>query len=233
MSRRARYTLPDIPQYVVQRGNNGEAVFLEEKDYQYFADCLQDAALQYACQVHAYVFLHNQVQLLITQQTSNGIAQLFQSLGRRYVRYFNDLHGRTGTLWEGRYKSCLIGSESYQMACHRYIDLYPVRLGLVKNAEEYHWSSARRYILGYEDCLVKSYPAYHALGDTADISQENYKKFLQLGVPKVEVKLIQDAIRNCGVLGDNAFKLEVERILGWRVRPRKPGRPPGMSTQTL
>lgn len=225
MSRHARYTLPDIPQYIMQRGNNGEHIFLEDKDYLYFKDCLQDASIQYDCKIHAYAFLHNQVHLLITQQASHGIAQLFQSLGRRYVRYFNDLHGRSGTLWEGRYKSCLVQPEQYLMSCYRYIDLHPVRNGMVKNPEEYNWSSAAAYIRGVTDRLVNEHSVYSAFVGESNERQQKYKKFLSQGVPKKEAELIKKTVDKSGVLGSESFMFEMEKLLGRRLRPRKPGRP--------
>jgi len=225
MSRHARYTLPGIPQYVVQRGNNGEHIFLEENDYLYYANCLQDACLQYDCKIHAYAFLHNHVHLLITQQTPDGIAHLFQSLGRRYVRYFNDRHGRTGTLWEGRYKSCLVESERYLLACQRFIDLHPVRDGLVKKPEDYNWSSASCYVLEVPDQLITIHSEYHAFTNKNNEYHQNYKDFLKQGIPKSEAQLISESISKSGVLGDESFQFKVELLLGWRVRPRKPGRP--------
>jgi len=225
MSRHARYTLSDLPQYVIQRGHNNEHIFLEENDYLYYADCLQDACIQSGCVVHVYAFFHNHVHLLITQQTPNGIARLFQSLGRRYVRYFNDRHGRSGTLWEGRYKACLVQSTHYLMVCHRYIELYSVRNGVAKTAEAYRWSSASSYLQGTSNKLIKRHHVFFSLADNAEKRQRIYRQFLMQGVSKGEAELISSEINRCGVLGDDVFIFEMEHKLGWRVRPGKPGRP--------
>ena len=141
MARKPRFVLPGYPRHVVQRGNNRQACFFDESDYRKYLDSLAEAAHKYHCQVHAYVLMTNHVHLLVTPTTDEGISQMMQSVGRRYVRYFNGVYRRTGTLWEGRYKASLVQTDSYLLTCYRYIELNPVRAEMVPDPGDYPWSS--------------------------------------------------------------------------------------------
>ena len=141
MARRPRLELPGIPLHVIQRGTNRSACFVGDGDRGLYLRCLREAARRHTCAVHAYVLMSNHVHLLVTPSSIGAVAATMQDVGRRYVRLFNQIHGRSGTLWEGRYKSSLIDSESYLLTCHRYIELNPVRAGLVNHPLEYPWSS--------------------------------------------------------------------------------------------
>ena len=123
MPRLPRYNAPGFPQHVIQRGNNRCACFAVDQDYRFFRDCLSTACEKHGCRIHAYVFMTNHVHLLMTPSTESGIGQVMQSVGRRYVGHFNSTYGRTGTLWEGRYKATVVETESYLFACYRYIEL--------------------------------------------------------------------------------------------------------------
>src|SRR5262245_31659882 len=111
MARPRRYILPGLPQHVTQRGNNRSTLFTTDSDYRFFLRCLRLALAQYQSQLHAYVLMTNHVHLLMTPTNPTGIARLMQQVGRSYVRYFNLTYGRTGTLWEGRYRAALVSSE--------------------------------------------------------------------------------------------------------------------------
>jgi putative transposase len=143
MARLPRYTLPGQPQHVILRGNNRSIIFAADEDYRFFLDCLGDAATRHGCVIHAYVLMTNHVHLLITPEHEGSIGKALQSVGRRYVQYFNYTYQRTGTLWEGRYKATLIDSESYLLTCYRYIELNPVRADMVPHPRDYLWSSYR------------------------------------------------------------------------------------------
>jgi putative transposase len=164
MARLPRYAVPGQPQHVIQRGNNRAVLFATAPDYQFFRDCLKTACEHHGCQIHAYVFMTNHVHLLMTPQTEDGIGKVMQSVGRRYVQYFNFTYGRTGTLWEGRYKATLIDTERYLLTCYRYIELNPVRAGLVAGPGEYPWSSYGANALGRYDPLVTLHGQYLGLG---------------------------------------------------------------------
>ncbi len=127
MARLPRLDMPGVPQHVIQRGNNRTACFFDPADYTFYLECLGEAAQKARCAVHAYVLMTNHVHLLVTAEVPGGLSLMMQSLGRRYVRYVNRLYGRTGTLWEGRFKSSLVESERYFLTCSRYIELNPVR----------------------------------------------------------------------------------------------------------
>ncbi len=140
MPRLPRLNLPNIPQHVVQRGNNRQATFFYEQNYTVYLDKLKEYGKKFDVAIHAYVLMTNHVHLLMTPSTKTGISQLMQSLGRYYVRYINKTYNRSGTLWEGRYKSTLVSSEHYFLLVSRYIELNPVRADMVAHPAEYPWS---------------------------------------------------------------------------------------------
>lgn len=164
MPRRPRKCLPGIPSHVITRGNNHQACFRSELDYYIYIECLDDALERYKVSLHAYVFMTNHVHLLMTPETETGISNVMQSLGRRYVQYFNKRYQRSGTLWEGRYKSSLISDDRYVLACYRYIESNPVRARIVQNPGDYRWSSYAFNGYGIADNLVKMHDCYQQLG---------------------------------------------------------------------
>jgi putative transposase len=155
MPRKARFTLPGIPQHIIQRGNNREPCFYSEEDYRRYLDELQDVASKFDCRVHAYVLMTNNVHLLVTPRLEHGISQMMQALGRRYVYCINTTYKRTGTLWEGRYRSSLIDSDHYLFVCMRYIELKPVRASMIEHPGDYQWSSYPANAQGVPDPLIE------------------------------------------------------------------------------
>jgi putative transposase len=143
MPRLPRYALVDVPQHVIQRGHNRQPVFFHQDDYSLYLQCLHDAAATYHSVIHAYVLMTNHVHVLMTPHQTDSLAKVMQSLGRRYVQYINTTYHRTGTLWEGRYRASLVEAEGYLLACYRYIELNPVRAGMVPKPAAYPWSSYR------------------------------------------------------------------------------------------
>ena len=143
MPRRARISMPGIPWHIIQRGNNRSACFYAEEDYRLYLDHLKEQADKYGCAVHAYVLMTNHVHLLLTPEKENSAALLMKNLGQRYVQYINRTYRRSGTLWEGRFRSCLTQTEDYVLACYRYIELNPVRANMVNHPRAYPWSSYR------------------------------------------------------------------------------------------
>ena len=137
MARLPRICLPGIAQHVIQRGNNRQVCFGANDDFAAYAHWLEEYAEKYHVAVHAWVFMTNHVHLLVTPTTADGVSRLMQSLGRRYVRYFNHTYQRSGTLWEGRFKSCVVEDDSYLLLCQRYIELNPVRAGMVEHPADY------------------------------------------------------------------------------------------------
>jgi putative transposase len=164
MARLPRLDLAGVPQHVLQRGNNRSACFFQPADYLFYPDCLQQAAHQHACLVYAYVLMTNHVHLMVGGQDVGGVSAMMQTVGRRYVRRINQRYGRTGTLWQGRFKSSVIGSERYLLTYMRYIELNAVRAAMVDKPEDYRWSSHRRHSLGEGEGWLADHDCYLALG---------------------------------------------------------------------
>ena len=148
MARLPRICLPGIPQHIIQRGNNRQTCFASEEDFSAYAYWLDEYARKYRVAIHAWVLMTNHVHLLVTPKTDDGVSRLMQTLGSHYVRYFNFTYKRTGTLWEGRFKSCLVDEENYFLICQRYIELNPVRANMVTTPGDYKWSSYQANGLG-------------------------------------------------------------------------------------
>ena len=164
MPRKTRMYLPGVPCHLVQRGNNKQVCFFTENDYRYYLDCIRQGLKQYKAKLHAYVLMTNHVHLLVTPDYEDSLPRLMQLIGRQYVQYINKTYNRTGTLWEGRYKSSLIDSENYLLTCSRYIELNPVNAGMVDKPEEYCWSSYHHNGLGKTNSLLSSHALYLGLG---------------------------------------------------------------------
>ena len=159
MPRLPRFNLLDVPQHVIQRGNNRQACFFEPDDYLFYLDCLKTAADAAGCDVHAYVLMTNHVHVLTTPRREHAVPRMMQSVGRRYVQYINKKNRRTGTLWEGRYRASLVEAEPYLLTCYRYIEMNPVRArGMVDTPEQYRWSSYHANALGHGDAWLTPHP---------------------------------------------------------------------------
>jgi putative transposase len=183
MPRRLRSILPGHTLHLIQRGNNRSASFLDDEDREHYLAALLHASERARCAIHAYVLMPNHSHLLVTADDALAPARMMQSLGSKYVRYFNKRHGRTGTLWEGRYRSSLIDSERYFLQCSRYIETNPVRAGMVHEPGAYRWSSFRSNAEGEPDVLVRRHPVYLALGRWSSVRREAYRALFDLTSP--------------------------------------------------
>jgi putative transposase len=226
MARLGRYFMPDQPLHVIQRGNNRAATFFCDDDYTRYRGWLADAAAEYGCAIHAYVLMTNHVHLLVTPASTDSLPRTMQSLGRRYVRHVNGAYRRTGTLWEGRYRAAPIASEAHFLACCRYIELNPVRAGMVAHPREYPWSSWRAHALGAADSLVRDHPLYRALGRTAADRRKEYRALFRAALDQGFVEALRAATNGGWALGDARFKREIAKVTGRRVAPLPKGRPP-------
>lgn len=225
MARLPRLTLPGVPHHVIQRGNNRQPIFAEAADYSFFIDLLAENAKRFEVQVHAYVLMGNHFHLLATPETEEGLPQMMQAVGRRYVRYFNDRQGRSGTLWEGRYRSTLVQTERYLLACMVYIDLNPVRAGLVQDPRDYPWSSYGHAIGLRADKLVTPHPLWWELGNTPFAREAAYANLVQAGISSAQQQeLTQSALRGWA-LGDADFVANLQRRTDRRLTPAAAGRP--------
>ena len=182
MARLARVEAAGFPHHVIQRGNNRQAVFVDATDHQRYLELLQEIATAQGVAVHAYVLMTNHVHLLVTPERSGSLSRFMQALGRRYVRWFNDRHARTGTLWEGRFRSTVIDADRYLLACMRYIELNPVRAGISPTPDEYRWSSGAHHVGKRVDPVVSDHALFWALGNTPFERQSAYQRMFELPV---------------------------------------------------
>lgn len=225
MARLVRYDIPDHPQHVIQRGNNRGVTFVADADYAFYLECLEDAAKRMGCDIHAYVLMTNHVHLLATQRVPGGLSKVMQSVGRRYVRYFNLTQRRTGTLWEGRYKATLIDSEHYLLTCMRYMEMNPVRAAMVSDPADYPWSSHGIHADGAASSLTTPHPLYLGLGATPELRQTAYRALFLHAQDESAVAAIRDATNKAWVLGSDRFKEDVARLTARRIEPAPRGRP--------
>lgn len=215
-----------MPQHVIQRGNNRMAMFAAPSDYRLFHQYLVAACKEHGCRVHAYVFMTNHVHLLVTPSSANAIPLVMQDVGRRYVRRFNDTYGRTGTLWEGRYKATIVETQQYFLVCQRYIELNPVRAGIASAPDDYPWSSYRVNARGGRDPLVIAHECYIALGSTAEERRRAYRRICRDAIPADLLTEIRDATNGRRALGSKQFRDEVAKMLQQRVEHASKGRRP-------
>ena len=223
--RRPRLELPGVPLHLTHRGVNRAATFLDDDDHACYLQALETCAYAQGVQVHGYVLMSNHIHLLVSAQASGAVSRMMQALGRRYVRAFNSKYGRTGTLWEGRYKSCLIDSDEYLMRCLRYIELNPVRAAMVDAPERYRWSSVHAHLALRCDSRWTPHPLYLALGLDSGQRAALYRVLLMQPLSPDDLQAIRDHIRQERALGSPKFQTMVERTLNRRVRLCLPGRP--------
>lgn len=223
MARLPRFVLPGHPQHVIVRGNNRSPLFCADEDYHFYLDKLREAASKHQCDIHAYVLMTNHVHLLMTPHSEAGISKMIQMLGRYYVQYFNYTYRRSGTLWEGRYKASLIDSDSYALTCYRYIELNPVRAGMVAHPADYPWSSYRNNALGEPDGILSPHSLYLGLGDTAENRQAAYRALFEAHLDEATLGEVRDSINKAWVLGSDHFKSQVAEQLNRRASPLAKG----------
>ena len=213
MPRAPRYSLADQPHHVIQRGNNRTMMFKTEDDFRFYYESLRSATTRFDCQVHAYVFMTNHVHLLMTPVDAHGIGRAMRSLGQRYVGYFNRRHGRTGTLFEGRYRSTVIDSETYLFTCYRYIEENPVRAGLTIEPSIYRWSSNRANALGEEDSVLTPHEKFVALGTSAQERQSAYRALFRREIGQEALASIRFATSTGDGLGDSLLTARFQHYL--------------------
>ncbi|RJG12041.1 transposase [Pseudomonas cavernicola] len=227
MPRMGRVVLPNYPHHIVQRGHNRQVVFMQEEDFRRYLADLKELKEVFGVRVYAYCLMTNHVHLLLEPgESMTGLGQLMKTLAARMTRYRNRLEGRSGTLWESRYKSSVVQTDAYLLACCRYIELNPVRARMVERPDHYPWSSYRARIGaedggGWLDCD----PCYLGLADTEKERRVSYMGFVTQAIPETELKLIREALQRGQLTGNAKFIEEVERVAGRRVELRGQGRP--------
>ena len=227
MARLPRPDIAGVPQHVVQRGNNRLPCFLDDEDRQRYLQCLRESLFRYGCALHAYVLMSNHVHLLVTPPEANALSRMMQTFARNYAGLFNGRHGRTGTLWEGRYKSCLVDSDSYVLVCSRYIELNPVRARMVGGPSEHPWSSYHANALGKPDPLITPHAAWLELDRDPVQRTVVYRALFSEALTAETVAEIRTYLQQQRALGTDRFRSQVEaklkRFAGVRPahRPRK------------
>lgn len=225
MARRARLVIPGVPLHIIQRGNNRQACFLEERDYLVYLNMLHVCAVAASCSIHAYVLMTNHAHLLITPQNSYSPGKLMKALGQRYVQYVNRRYRRTGSLWEGRFRSCIVDDETYFLVCQRYIELNPVRAEMVDHPGQHNWSSYRANAHGARDILITPHHLYTALGQESHVRHAAYRDLFQEVLSSEQLEDIRRATNGNFALGDIRFVKFASDVLEQYVKPRGVGRP--------
>jgi putative transposase len=224
MPRRARIYIPGFPYHVIQRGNNREACFIEPENYQYYLDLWHELSMHYHCRVHAYCLMTNHIHFLVTPENKSAVSDTMKVVGSRYATYINRSYGRTGTLWEGRHRSSLVQTERYLLTCMRYIELNPVRAGMVQRPEAYRWSSYAFNAYGDPGWLQR-HERYMSLGISRDERCHAYRELFRSHLDGEDIHLIRQAAHYCQPVGDDRFRQQIERRYGIRPGQMRRGRP--------
>ena len=196
MARLARVSVPGYPYHVIQRGNNRQRIFTSDGDRETMRELLDENARRFDVAIHAYVLMDNHFHLLLTPNADDSLPRMMQAVGRRYVRYFNDTHERSGTLWEGRYRAIVIERDDYLLACHRYIELNPLRAGLVARPGAFGWSSYAANAGGIPDPLVTPHPIYLALAASAARRRAHYRALFEVALDPPMLAGLRGGARN-------------------------------------
>jgi putative transposase len=227
MARLPRLTLAGYPHHIILRGNNRQAIFIDSADFQRTLALLQVNAQEQQVQIHAYVLMSNHLHLLLTPLQNDSLPKMMQAVGRSYVLYFNKRHGRSGTLWEGRYRSALIQTERYFLACMAYIDLNPVRAGMVAQAADYLWSSHGHYIGRQNEAWLSPHPLYWEMGNTPFAREAAYAAMVQSGIDQKQQQALTSSALSGWALGEDVFVEGLQKQTPRRVNAAKAGRPFG------
>ena len=232
MPRRPRVIVPGIPLHIIQRGNNRQPCFFADEDYLFYLDWLKEYAQSTGCSVHAFVLMTNHVHLLLTPKFSHSAGEMMKRLGQRYVQFVNKTYKRSGTLWEGRFRSSIVQQEIYLFSCQRYIEMNPVRAGMVRDPGEYRWSSYRINGQGEKSELITPHTLYFDFGKSKKEREEAYRELFRYDLEPKEIDKIRKATNGNFALGNERFSEEISRNLGRRVSPGQAGRPKKVKVET-
>ncbi len=226
MPRTARIILPNYPHHIIQRGHNRQAVFAGEDDYRYYLENLAEWKERFGCKVYAFCLMTNHVHLVVEPgEDAESLSRLMKRLAGRQTRFVNRLEDRSGTLWEGRFKSSPIESNAYLLACCRYVEMNPVFAGMCDDPAAYPWSSCRSKVSSRQFPWLDDDPLYLDFGASDDERRLRYREFLQQSISDEEKEIILGAVRRGQLTGGNAFVDEIESRLNRRVELRGRGRP--------
>jgi putative transposase len=225
MARQPRLILPNQPHLILQRGNDNQRIFRDDEDHERFLGWLKECARFYKVAVHAYVLMPSYAIILATPAEVEGLALMMQKVGRYYVPWFNNKHGRSGTLFQGRFRTSLVDAVHYLLACSRYIELAPVQAHLASSPLDYHWSSYSHHAGVRPDPLVTDHALYWGLGNTPFQREAAYIALAEQGLGSAELELIDTALAKGWPVASHAFKAELERKTKRQILPAKRGRP--------
>ena len=225
MARLPRYTIINQLQHIIQQGRDGQQIFFEDQDYQYFRDCRDAAAYNYGLKVHAYVLMPDHVHILATPGNTDSVSRTVQSIGRNYVQYYNECYNGTGTLWEGRYRATVVDEKSYLLLCSQYVETNPVRAGLVKHPRDYRWSSYACNASGSDDDVITAHRLYKKLGADNAARAKAYRALFKKKLDADTIQMITESTLKGWALGDEKFARKIEKLSGRRARQLPKGRP--------
>ncbi len=225
MARQPRFDLPGIAQHIVQRGVDRQPCFAQKTDYQRYLQEFREAANHHDCAIHAYVLMTNHVHLLVTPAEVGGVSRMMQAIGRRYVGSFNSHYRRTGTLWEGRFKAAIVGSDAYVLTCYRYIEMNPVRAHMVETPAGYPWSSHGHNALEQHDPKIKAHPAYLLLGENSETRKAAYRALFANALDETEVTDLRLHTQQQRIWASDKFRRQIAALTGRIVDVRPRGRP--------
>lgn len=225
MARLPRLTVPGYPHHIIQRGNNRQVIFASTEDREMLLGLLGENVARFGVALHSYVLMDTHIHLLATPDAADTIPKMMQAIGRSYVRYFNARQHRTGTLFEGRYKSTLVQADRYLLACMAYIDLNPVRAGMVAAPGDYPWSSYRHYVGQASDKLITPHPLLWSLGNTPFAREAAYAELVQAGIAKDQERALTESALHGWVLGEQGFVDGLQAQTMRRLSKAHPGRP--------
>jgi putative transposase len=225
MARLPRLALADHVHHVIQRGNNRQPIFVHTADYEAMLGYVDAHARTFGVAVHAYVLMENHFHLLLTPRSAEALPRMMQAVGRSYVRYFNAAHGRSGTLWEGRYRSTVLEAQRYLLPCMVYLDLNPVRAGTVAHARDYAWSSHMHYVGARQDRILTPPPQMWELGNTPFAREAAYAQYVEEGLNAAQHTQLTDSALQGWVLGGERFVADLQKQTERRLTKKRAGRP--------
>ena len=225
MPRQARLRVPGIPLHIIQRGSNKSACFAEDRDFRVYLSLLDELAPLYGCAVHAYVLMTNHVHLLVSPGRVDGPSMVMKHIGQRFVQYINRKYQRSGPMFEGRFRSCLVDSEAYLLTCHRYIEMNPVRAGMVDHPSAYPWSSYGANAEGLPSDIIVPHPLYLSLADDAEDRRTRYRRMFDVPESAEVLRQIREATHAGVALGRDSFVKGLPQAILPRAVKRKPGAP--------
>jgi putative transposase len=225
MARKTRMYLGGVPAHIVQRGNNRQACFYSDDDYEFYLESLRKGLKRYQVDLHTYCLMTNHIHLLMTPIDEDGISRVIQHVGREYVRYLNKRYRRTGTLWEGRHKGSLVDAENYLMACYRYIEMNPVAAHMVDSPEDYPWSSYGCNAKGETNSLLTPHSVYLRLDIDEKKRVNAYRALFEERLSRVDINVVATGVRSNIPTGNQRFRESIAETIGRRVGDGKTGRP--------